>query len=183
MKSKQNLGFMYEGFKSQVIPDIAEDPPLMRKVSTDLLERCLSKLDWRNVQVRHLWYRNIWYKISYFPKEIKWFIQRGQRGYSDRDLWDYDVYLATIIRDGLRDLSYKVYGHPTDYKNIKQWQKRLNSTADAFDVWLNYFNMDDVEPDSEKTKTKTYWKNREKRVKTNEKKLHTFIDDFGKYWD
>ena len=31
-----------------------------------------------------------------FKNNIKWFIQRGKRGYSDRDLWSFDWYLAEI---------------------------------------------------------------------------------------
>lgn len=34
--------------------------------------------------------------------EIKYAIQRIKRGYSDRDLWDFDVYLANLIISGLK---------------------------------------------------------------------------------
>lgn len=38
-------------------------------------------------------------------REIKWFYQRGTRGYSDRDLWSFDNYLADVISSGIKELS------------------------------------------------------------------------------
>lgn len=43
-------------------------------------------------------------KIKMMPKEIKWFIQRGRRGYADCDLWSFDSYLSKIIYTGLSQL-------------------------------------------------------------------------------
>jgi hypothetical protein len=34
--------------------------------------------------------------------EIKYFIQRGKRGYSDRDMWSADIYMAGIFAGMLR---------------------------------------------------------------------------------
>ena len=44
-------------------------------------------------------------KLLDIPKEIKWFIQRGKRGYSDRDCWSFDTYLAGVISGGLTKLN------------------------------------------------------------------------------
>lgn len=41
--------------------------------------------------------KKIIYKIKQIPKEIKFFIQRGKRGWSDRDARNSDIYLLTII--------------------------------------------------------------------------------------
>jgi hypothetical protein len=37
-------------------------------------------------------------------KSIKYFIQRGKRGYSDEDVWDFDNYLCSIIPPAIREL-------------------------------------------------------------------------------
>ena len=47
----------------------------------------------------------IYHKIKDFPREIKYFVQRGRRGYSDRDIWSYDYFLADIIGNGLKQLA------------------------------------------------------------------------------
>lgn len=36
--------------------------------------------------------------------EAKWFIQRGRRGYSDRDAWNLDSYLAKWMPQAIRSL-------------------------------------------------------------------------------
>lgn len=48
-------------------------------------------------------YRAVW-KVIDFPAEIKYFWQRGRRGYSDRDVWDFDNYLANVIAHILREI-------------------------------------------------------------------------------
>ena len=42
------------------------------------------------------------HKIKMFFKGIQWFIQRGKRGYSDRDLWCFWDYLCEIIPPAMR---------------------------------------------------------------------------------
>ena len=46
--------------------------------------------------------------INIFNK-IKFFFQRGIRGFSEQDLWDFEFYVCNIISGGLKELSkYKV---------------------------------------------------------------------------
>jgi len=45
-------------------------------------------------------------------KEIKWFIQRGSRGWADRDVWSLDWYLNTWMPDALRRLRDTKIGTP-----------------------------------------------------------------------
>jgi hypothetical protein len=46
---------------------------------------------------------------------IKWFIQRGVRGYSDRDVWNLDTYIFKILSKGLIRLADTTHGHPCPY--------------------------------------------------------------------
>ena len=41
---------------------------------------------------------SIFVLLSFIPKEIKWFFQRGFRGYSDRDVWNIDEWFLNIIK-------------------------------------------------------------------------------------
>jgi hypothetical protein len=50
------------------------------------------------------WYRYFWNFVSSIPLEVRSFIQRGIRGYSDRDTWDFDTYLTDVIEGGLKHL-------------------------------------------------------------------------------
>ena len=65
---------------------------------------------------------NIYYTIrrkvvkvyDFFRYDIMYFIQRGKRGYSDRDIWGFDHYLAEVIPKGVRHLAKIHHGCPTD---------------------------------------------------------------------
>lgn len=79
----------------------------------------------------------LWTKILHFPidlyRETKWFIQRGKRGFSDRDVWDVDFYLSKIIPQMLKQLRETQTILPTwDYGNEPEElaQKRWNTILD-----------------------------------------------------
>jgi len=84
----------------------------------------------------------IWEKITYdIPHEIKWFIQRGKKGYADCDLWDLNSYLTDWLPEALRELAKNSYGCPAGlYDNKKKrnqchkWTKILREMADSFEA-------------------------------------------------
>jgi len=45
-------------------------------------------------------------------REIKWFVQRGRRGWADRDTWSLDWYLNGWMPDALRYLKEHKHGTP-----------------------------------------------------------------------
>ena len=53
-----------------------------------------------------------------FMHEIKYFIQRGKRGYSDRDLWSADMYLAEVIAGILESYVHNKLGVGYPYATI-----------------------------------------------------------------
>lgn len=60
---------------------------------------------------------DVWHEIYW---SIKIFIQRGRRGYSDRDLWSFDDYLSSVIVQAIPDFykqSSKVVLAPTYDEN------------------------------------------------------------------
>ena len=72
-------------------------------------------------------------KIPYAIKRIYWFFQRGYRGYSDKDTWDFDYYLATVILGGLKQL--KKYSH-----SAEPTQEEYNIMIKTFE--LNLYMID-----------------------------------------
>lgn len=74
---------------------------------------------------RGLFGYNYRYVITHFwiiPVEIsrhlKWFVQRGYRGYSDRDNWSIDYYLNSWLPAALRNLKNS-HGYPVDMLPIQ----------------------------------------------------------------
>jgi len=83
-------------------------------------------------------------KILEFLRKIKWFIQRGRRGYSDCDLWGFDEYLNRILASGLKEFAKKPLGWPnaSGAKTYKQWKKVLNKMADGFQAVIDFEDSD-----------------------------------------
>ncbi|MHA1789187.1 MAG: hypothetical protein ACTSXT_08165 [Candidatus Helarchaeota archaeon] len=47
--------------------------------------------------------------LTDFFKNMKWFIQRGKRGWADCDVLDFDYYLSKIISEGINKLKIDGY--------------------------------------------------------------------------
>lgn len=84
-----------------------------------------------------LWYRPLYYVtrphrlIEELYLKIKWFIQRGGRGYADCDVWDLDNYLAEWLPSALAQLRNNKMGHPMGM-TPKSWDVRLTRMIDGF---------------------------------------------------
>lgn len=65
--------------------------------------------------------------------EAKWFIQRGSRGYSDRDTWSIDYYLCSWMPQALATLKKRKIGHP--YRLTKKtWNSKIDRMINAFKI-------------------------------------------------
>lgn len=80
--------------------------------------------------------------------KIKHFIQRGRRGFSDEDVWDFGSYLAEIVPPAVRQLK-KGHGCPSEFYNKERlndechlWHDILEEIAQGFEavLALNNFN-------------------------------------------
>ena len=92
-------------------------------------------------------------KFNDLKNEIKWFIQRGKRGYSDLDLWEIDTWFSTVFVNMLRDFSKETHDYPPIFngsepntkisshaipedKNCEEylaWKAEINRMADLFE--------------------------------------------------
>lgn len=101
----------------------------------------------KELDIKIHWYQEIYYwfyrridTIKSIPREIKWFIQRGRRGYADCDVWSFDWYLTEMIPKALRQLEKHHCGCPTElYDETKidnecwKWEQILKEIAKGFD--------------------------------------------------
>jgi len=108
-------------------------------------------------------------------KRILWFYQRGRRGYSDRDLWAFDYYLADVIGRGVADLR-KTIGIPPQGLTKEEWDKALAEISYGF---LNYLKeSENIDP-----KYVDYQKRMKKAKKKLEKSLNLFSVYFLNLWN
>lgn len=64
-------------------------------------------------------------------RHIKWFCQRGYRGYADCDVWSLDWYLCSWMPAALDELVANKTGHPCGM-TPELWIVRLNRMRDGF---------------------------------------------------
>lgn len=74
-------------------------------------------------------------------REIKNFIQRGKRGYSDEDLWDLDEYLGRILYESVRDFrAMERMGYPPVVTNKRRW----NQILERLERGLSFYDKLDI---------------------------------------
>jgi len=95
-------------------------------------------------------------------RELKWYHQRGIRGYSDRDVWGFDYYLSDVIIGGLKKLKKDKQGCPcldgfgtdspqdqTDdqFESMqKEWDRRLDCIIFTFEITKQIQDNDLIVP-------------------------------------
>lgn len=81
-------------------------------------------------------------------RKLKWFYQRGSRGYADCDVWSLDWHLTSYMGKALRDLAEQVHGVPAiDVRlvppedpndmwtlTIEEWRETIIYLAETFDL-------------------------------------------------
>lgn len=130
-----------------------------------------------------------WLQHEFKPLgHIKWFVQRGLRGYSDRDLWSLDHYLSGVLSKSLIQLAETTHGHPCRATEMREdgagpncegcnceelWDSELRENAEKFrlmwkEEWYN------IEPPEES------WKAEDQNYKEATEWLQKW---YGALWD
>lgn len=107
------------------------------------------------------WLDEIYYFIRWeiidpiieFPKEVKYFIQRGIRGYSDRDLWCLSNYVTSVILSGVKVIAQETTAYPatinTETNKLefdqKRWKEVLNRIVEGFELMRRCLEGTDLE--------------------------------------
>ena len=110
-------------------------------------------------------YRAIYWYPKRVIEHIVRFLQRGKKGYAKSDVWDMDMYLASLISHMLKELRESTTSSPTNI-DYNEWKKILFNIEKAFREYIEYKDKD-KEIDIEK-------------IKKNMRKL---IDHFEDLWD
>jgi len=112
----------------------------------------------------------IWKNIFEKPRDlylnIKWFIQRGKRGFADYDVWDFDIYLSRVIKDGVSQLKERKQGIPGELTQ-EEWDSILDDIIYAFTEEENVLDKEPYERFDERK----------------EKGWRLFHDYFHSLWD
>ena len=94
---------------------------------------------------------------------IKWFIQRGKRGWADCDAsWDADAYLATVIPAMIKYLKANGHGLPTltEDKTERQAEAEWNNILDdIIFAWESHKKIAEGDWLYSTTKTRTKMEN------------------------
>lgn len=75
-----------------------------------------------------------WHKIFHPVEmyyEVKYFIQRGRRGWADQDTWGLDNYLDSWLPDAIDHLNEHTHGYPPELTPEK-WSEILKTIAEGF---------------------------------------------------
>lgn len=114
-------------------------------------------------------------KIRRFPRRVRWFIQRGRRGWSDEDAWGIYYYLGDIIPQMLRHMAETTCSYPgvEPYETPEKWRVKLNELADKIGAYREMSEM----PDG--------WtgEKEEEAYKITQQGLKEMADIFGHLWD
>lgn len=99
-----------------------------------------------------------WNRVKIIPFYIESFFQRGLRGWADCDTWEFDLYLAKVISQGVKHLKKYDNGIPSNIYNkykdrkdltqkqkdalaIKEWKAILNNIIDGFESMPKLFEV------------------------------------------
>jgi hypothetical protein len=120
----------------------------MEELTTEKIHE-LCKWKWYDY-IRYYGFYIWWNWITDLKWKIPNTIQRAYRGWGHADTWDFDRYLANVIRDGIKHLKNCQHGIPTDiyekYRNdvlldqneaeflaLKEWNEILDKIVYGFD--------------------------------------------------
>lgn len=93
-----------------------------------------------------------WDWLKGVPSEVKFFWQRGTRGWSDRDVWGIDNFLLSILPGMLRQLAITKHGCPEEFYDdhckgdeCHMWREFLNDMADKLECGTKALELE-LEP-------------------------------------
>ena len=130
-------------------------------------------------RIKKVWWRVVDSTLSFFDfpyhiKRVRWFIQRGRRGYADCDWWEMDSYLTRIILPMLKRLRNESMGYPGygQASTPEKWKSLLDEMIECFEIAQRIDGWDyDLYNDSLAD------------IKLFEKKMKVFTRWFFALWD
>lgn len=98
------------------------------------------------------WYHHIIWPIRRFfdipqhYRQVKWFIQRGCRGYADIDTWNFGGYVMRLLAENTRILKDIAHGYPArpGVNTMEEWQEVLEKMHKGFALAQKIWEQDAV---------------------------------------
>ena len=92
-------------------------------------------------------------RVRMYPKEVKWFIQRGKRGFSDCDVWNFYDYHSKMVKEALIKLRKDKHGYPANLsletdkedEGAERWNTILGKIINTFEQAEKIGSMDVIE--------------------------------------
>lgn len=106
---------------------------------------------------------------------IKYFIQRGKRGYSDRDLWGLGYYISWLMTNALTDFEKNMNSYPAKLDD-GEWVDIIKDIRAGFKAILDMEELVWV-------KTEDFNKEYKKLEKIKNKGLRLFAKHVESLWD
>lgn len=131
------------------------------------------------------WEIGYWYgELVKSPiREVKWFIQRGRRGWADKDAWDMHRYLSSVIPDMLDKQIIDGVGYPMDMTQ-ESWDKTRREIASGFLAWQlldeDNWHDDTLSHKENQKRCKKAWAETQKSL---DKSCKLLAKHFGNLWD
>lgn len=94
---------------------------------------------------------NIKYQIEEVVREVKYKIQRANKGYSEVDTWNFEEYVARLIKENCFLLAENCNGYPDQIKGMtpEKWKQVLLDISFGFGSYVEMrsgvYNYDDKE--------------------------------------
>ena len=147
-------------------------------------------------------FEKIWWPTRRFIKDIPWklkqikfFIQRGWRGWAECDWWEMHYYLTKITLSMLKELKKNSHGYPgcKNASTSEEWDMRLDEMVEAFeaakrvseDEYYKEVSGDSLEAirDATPKEIRKWGKLNWADQKLFKKKIKVFNDWFFNLWD
>lgn len=126
------------------------------------------------------------YNPKQLYREAKYFIQRGKRGWSDRDWWGTNYYLKDVIPPMLRKQANDGVGYPgiLPYDTANKWEKALLKAADDIEAFFIFEEkpLPKNFKNSEKARDKYYASSKKAQERT-KSGMHFVAENFLNLWD
>ena len=74
-------------------------------------------------------YKRVFYNIGRFFHNLKYAKQRIVRGYADCDLWNFDMYLYSVLQNGINSLADVSSGYPEPFETLDDWKSELRRVS------------------------------------------------------
>ena len=151
------------------------------KTLDDIIER---EREYSTLTKCKYWIRHKFLSIrDFFPNlfwDIKYFIQRGRRGWSDKDVWSLDSHFTNVITQSLLRLIEIHHGCPQEFfsekkkgKECEKWVVMLKQIIEGFEANQKLMDLDFAVKSKEEKKLKDKWK----------KGSELFIKYYNSLWD